>query len=224
MTMIEVYGWLCALAGMLAILPQVQRLVTTRTSAGLSLLMFQLTTGGVLAWVVHGINYGAANVIVPNAFVTLMNLSVLVLMQRDRGLSAARVWPLVGAIFAVATVVELTLPGGFFGLFVLVPFSIGLLAQLKDIIKATDLSGVSFPFLLANCGIQYMWATWGALAGDLSVVFCSGTLAVWTTLILAVYLVRNARLSRAAASEVTELAFDAEAGTVVEWKVPVTAA
>lgn len=221
MTMIEVYGWLCALAGMLAILPQVQRLVTTRTSAGLSLLMFQLTTGGVLGWVVHGLNYGALNVIVPNAFTALMNLAVLALMQRDRGLSPLRVWPLVGAIFAVVATVDLTLPGGFFGLFVLVPLSVGLIAQLRDLLKATDLSGLSFPFIAANCGIQFLWFVWGALAGDLSVVLCAGILAIVTTLILGVYLVRNSRLARASASDPASAELG---GTVVEWKVPATAA
>ena len=53
------------------------------------------------------------------------------------------------------------------------------------------------------------------------VVLCAGILAIVTTLILGVYLVRNSRLARASASDPASAELG---GTVVEWKVPATAA
>ena len=193
MTFLDTWGWVCALAGTLAALPQVLRLLRVRTSAGLSLLLWQLNLGAGIGWVVHGIAGGYANVTVPNVVISLTNVLILLLIQRDRGLSVRAVWPLGLAVAAACIAIELTLPSGAFGLFVLVPHSVGLLAQTRDLLRSPDLTGVSPVFLVAVASIQYLWFVWGVLVGDLSVVICASVLAVLGTVNLALYAVRSRR-------------------------------
>ena len=64
--MVVIWGWVCALAGTFASLPQVVRLLRAGTSDGVSLLMWQLLLGVGIGWTAHGFTVGHANVVVPN--------------------------------------------------------------------------------------------------------------------------------------------------------------
>ena len=64
--LLDVWGWVCAVAGPVVSIPQVARLLRSRTSAGLSLLMWQLNIACAVAWSFHGLRADAPNIVAPN--------------------------------------------------------------------------------------------------------------------------------------------------------------
>ena len=52
MVLVEIWGWVCGIASGLSALPQLSRLLKARTSAGLSLLSWQLNAGVLWGWTV----------------------------------------------------------------------------------------------------------------------------------------------------------------------------
>lgn len=74
--------------------PQVVRLLVGRTSAGVSLLLWQLLLGAGIGWTIHGVVSGHLNLVVPNVISVLLSTAVLAMIARDRRLPAGRVWPL----------------------------------------------------------------------------------------------------------------------------------
>ena len=186
-----VWGWVCAVLGTLAALPQLVRLIRVGSSAGLALPLWQLNFGAGIGWTVHGVTTGHLNMIVPNFLITLTNIAVLVLVQRDRGLRARAVWPLGLLIAALSIAVEFGLPAGWFGAFVLIPHSIGALAQTRDLARERDLSGVSAPFLVTAAVLQGCWLLWAVLTPDWSVIWASGVLIVISTANAAIYFIRR---------------------------------
>lgn len=186
-----VWGWACAVLGTLAAIPQLVRLSRVGSSAGLALPLWQLNFGAGIGWTVHGITTGHMNVILPNFLITLTNIAVLVLVQRDRGLQARAVWPLGLMVAALGVAVELGLPNGWFGALVLIPHSIGALAQTRDLVREPDLSGVSAQFLVNAAGVQAIWLVWAVLTPDWSVIWASGVLIVITTANVVIYFTRR---------------------------------
>ena len=56
------WGWACAVAGTALSVPQVVRLLSTGTSAGVSPLLWQLNVANGIGWTAHGLASGHANV------------------------------------------------------------------------------------------------------------------------------------------------------------------
>ncbi|QIK72102.1 hypothetical protein G7070_07240 [Propioniciclava coleopterorum] len=191
--MVVVWGWVCALAGSVVSVPQVVRLLRAGTSEGVSLLMWQLLLGVGIGWTSHGLLVGHANLVVPNVVSSILSILVLVMLQRDRRLSTARVWPLGLAVGAACIAVEVLGSAAWFGIVAVVPVAVGMFGQTRNLIRSPDISGISGAYLLGAFGLQGMWLSWAALAGDISTLICSSVVGVICGLNAALWLLRTRR-------------------------------
>lgn len=180
MSALEIYGWFCALVSAATALPQLIKLLRTRTSAGLSMLMWQLTFSVNMSWVVHGLMFKFWNLIVPNAIMGLCGVLILVQVMKDRTIPPLRVFLLPVAIFTVLASVDLTIGTVVFGVLISIPQLIGAIAQFLDLLRSRDIRGVSFPFLCYSLFVNLIWFIWGAWAGDAALMLAASSLGLMT--------------------------------------------
>lgn len=178
MTFWFLWGWLCAVLGSMMFLPQVVRLLRHRNPAGLSLLMWQLNTAAAVGWTLHGAHWGSWNVAVPNAIIAGCAALVVHMMQTSLRLPVLSVWLPVGAVASALVAIEFLTTPELYGLAVLVPQAFGLLSQSRDLLRASDLDGLSPATIALTAGIQYLWLAWALGTGDRSVVICASVLGV----------------------------------------------
>lgn len=73
-----------------------------------------------------------------------------------------------------------------FGTVVIFPLVIGLGAQTRDLLRSTDLSGLSPLYVIGTLVVQLMWWSWALAAWELSTLICAsavGTLALVNALL-----------------------------------------
>lgn len=178
MPFLEVLGWVAATLGMAAAVPQLVRLWRSRTSAGLSMLLWQLNVGGGLAWTLHGFHVGRLQLQVPNIVCTILFTGVLWFIVADRGLRLLPRLVLPVILAAGLFGLDLWLGPVAFGIVVAVPLMFGQLAQLKYMWDARDLSGVSVPTLVVNVVMQSLWLVWGLGVGEAAITVCAALMTV----------------------------------------------
>ena len=191
MELIVAWGWACAAAGSLLSLPQIARLLASRTSAGVSLLLWQLLFGGGIGWAFHGIVVSHLNIIVPNALSAALCALVLAMVARDRRLSAVRVWPLGLAVAAGLIGVELLGGAAAFGIVVVAPFLVGMAGQTRDLLRSPDLSGLSPLYVVGTLVLQLMWWSWALWVSELSILICSSVIGLVAALNVGLWLART---------------------------------
>lgn len=192
LTPLDILGWVAASFGMASALPQLFRLLRTRSSAGVSVSLFQLNAGATGAWAMHGIMVGVPQMQYPNLILTLSSLAVVVLVLRDR---QERLFPalLVPPLLSLALFSTDLLAGALvFGFVVAAPFVVGQVAQLREMMRSLDLTGVSLPFLSVAFFVQALWLTWGILYGETSITVCASLLGSLSLVNLVYYLTRRA--------------------------------
>lgn len=81
----------------------------------------------------------------------------------------------------------------FFGFAVAVPQLVGQFAQLRDLVTAPDVEGVSGGYLGLLLLVQSMWFGFGLFKPDWALITCAGGMTVFCIANLAVYLIRGAR-------------------------------
>lgn len=197
-TFVEIYGWMCAGAGSIAGIPQVLRLIKARTSAGVSLLMWQLNVAMGIAWAVHGFIVARMNVLLPNLLVAGLAAIVVWMIATDRALNHLRVWGLVVVTIVVLAGTEFGAGPVWFGLLLAIPAAFSFLAQLKDLMQRPDLRGVSLGTLAMLALVQAMWLSWSLIAGDISVTLVASVALVLTVANLVVFQIRGRTLRKAA--------------------------
>ncbi len=191
MTPLDILGWVAASLGMASALPQLFRLLRTRSSAGVSLSLFQLNAAATGAWAMHGFMVGVPQMQYPNMVLTLSSLAVCVLVLRDR---KERLFPalLLPPVISVALFgVDLLAGALVFGFVVAAPFVVGQVSQLRTMHASTDLSGVSPPFLTVAFVVQAVWLVWGILYGETSITVCASLLGTLSLANLAYFLHRK---------------------------------
>ncbi len=193
MDWLAVWGWVCAGTGAFIGTPQLIRVLRERTSAGMSLLMWQLNTAAGLGWTLHGLRTGAPNVIAANALVSIFAILITRMVADDRGIHPLKVWTLVAAVVAFLGAVEFLATPELFGLTVMVPLAVGMVGQGRDLLTAPDLTGVSPLYLVLTFVIQLMWGSWAWLAGDNAIVVCATILGVIGLVNLGLYARRALR-------------------------------
>ena len=80
--MTELIGYIAAFCTTFSFLPQAIRVIRTRHTRDLSLLMYVLFTFGVAAWLVYGILVSSWPVIVANAITLILALIILIMKLR----------------------------------------------------------------------------------------------------------------------------------------------
>lgn len=194
--LVVLWGWACAAVGTALSVPQVVRLLATRTSAGVSLLLWQLNVANGIGWTAHGLASGHANITVPNALSGLLALLVLALVVHDRRLPVLRVVVLPLLVGLLGVVVVLLAPAGGFGIFAAIPLAIGFGAQTRDLLTAADISGLSPLFVVGALVLQMMWWSWSFIVGEPSILICASIIGVVCAVNVVLLVLRHAGLLR----------------------------
>ena len=180
MDFVVVWGWVCALVGAVMSLPQIVRLLRSETSAGVSLLLWQLMLGSAIGWTAHGLASGHVNLVVPNAINTVLSAAVLAMVARDRGLGGARVWPLGLGVGTALVASEQLGSAALFGAVVIAPIVIGLAGQTRDLVREPDIRGLSGLYVVGAFVLQVLWWSWSLMSGDISTFICSTAVGLVT--------------------------------------------
>lgn len=194
---VDALGWAAAVFGASVALPQVVRLLRTRTTSGVSQIAWQLMLGTNIAWTSHGVLSGHANVWVPNLVMLCCTVTILSQIRRDRGLSLpALLAP--GLLLGLVTVgIDVTLGSVAFALAAFLPSALSQLAQLQGLILAPNIRGVSLPFLVMNVGNQILWFSWSVLVGEIAVTLCASSLGTMMALNMVWAMLRRGKFVRA---------------------------
>lgn len=194
--MIEAWGWVAAALGLAANLPQLIRILRARTSAGVSLRLWQVGAASTTAWCVHGYLVSAPQMQLPNLFMVAAALAIVYFVQKDRRQPVLPAIALPLAIGAALSGANLLWGPLVFGLLVAVPQLFGQFAQLREMITAPDLTGVSSGYLTLFLVVQTMWFIFGIMTTDWALRVCAGAMVVTCLLNLGIYLVRRRRAVR----------------------------
>ena len=191
MSFAVILGWTAAAFGAAISLPQLIRLLRTRTSAGLSVLMWQLLLTAGIGWTHHGFLTAQANIIVPNAIMAISSVAVLRLIQRDRHIPHARVWVLPLVLAAILIGIDLFIGPLAYGIATSIPQVIGAGAQLVDVIRSIDIRGLSPIYLVLAVVVQLLWGSWSLLVKDSSVTVSASANGTVVALTLIWYVLRR---------------------------------
>lgn len=189
--MFAVVGWLCAICGTCLVLPQFLRIVKSRSTAGVSLLSWQLWACVGLVWCVHGLVEQQVTMVLPNAASAAFATCILVMIYRDRRLGLVQL--LGGPIILVVLGILLRLVGGpiAFSVFMLLPQAIAVLGQFCELVRCPDLFGVSGAYLRAAVAMQTLWLLYGIVGEDIACTISSVMMVVLVSLNLGVYVLRR---------------------------------
>ena len=194
MTALDILGWVAASFGMASAFPQLYRLLRTRSSAGVSLSLFQLNAAATGAWALHGFMVGVPQMQYPNLVLMISSFAVCILVLRDRksSLFPALLLPPVisAALFGVDLLAGLLDDDGAHDLALL---GVGQISQLRTMHASRDLSGVSLPFLSVAFFVQGLWLVWGILYGETSITVCATLLGTLSLINLLYFLHRLRR-------------------------------
>ena len=188
---LDVLGWVAACTGMVSGLPQLVRLLRERTSAGVSLPMWQLNVAALYAWSCHGFHIGQFSLLLSNLLLAVTSTAVVVMICRDRGQSVLLklVPPLLLSAFLFG-VIDLLLGPLIYGLVAVVPLAVGQVSQFLDLRNSADISGVSGGFLAVNLLVQALWLVWALLMREHAVTAASTVMTTLTGINTAYYLWR----------------------------------
>lgn len=194
--MIEVFGWVAAAIGMASFFPQLIRIIRARTAAGVSLRNWQFLVGTQGAWCAHGFLVGVVQMQWPNLVMVLTALAIVVFIRKERGrpVLPALVVPLL--IIAALYAIDVFVGGAAFGLIVAIPQVGGQMAQLREILRSTDLSGISPGYLSINLLVNAMWTVFGFVTVEWALMVCATAMTVICSINLITYLTRRRRAGR----------------------------
>lgn len=166
MSLVELIGWFATCVGALLGLPQLVRLIRTRSVDGLSLVAWRAMLVLNLAWFAHGVRIDQLPQVVTNLVALAVTVPLLTLLVRSKGLPLVRTLApsLVAAALIIA--VDAYLGSLAFGLVAMIPGLFTNLGQTAELVRAPSVSGVAPLFLLLGWVNQCLWLTWALLVHD----------------------------------------------------------
>ncbi|MFZ1873139.1 SemiSWEET transporter [Serratia sp. D1N4] len=84
MEWISLIGYLAASLTTLSFLPQAIKVISTRNTQGISLLMYGMFVAGLLLWLIYGVLIGNMAVSLANLLTLLFALPILVIKYQNR--------------------------------------------------------------------------------------------------------------------------------------------
>ena len=186
---VELLGWAAAASLAAVALPQVIKLLRTRAIAGISPSAWQIVLGANLAWSAHGLFTDHPNIWVPNLIFLLCSTTILTQLARHSRRSIPRLFLPGLTLGSVAFALDVAAGPVVFAVAAVIPSATAQLVQLRELIVAPSIHGVSMPFLMLNVTNQCLWVCWALLAAETSVTIassCIGSLMTanlaWATL------------------------------------------
>ena len=169
---ISILGWAAALIGAVTTLPQLIKILRSGTTAGISLTNFQLLLANFIAWVGHGVIMARPYFWLTNACLLVINIVILRKIIVHRVLNPVTPW-IMGTIIGFALIGVDLWSHVAFGVLVLFPQGFGALAQVIDIARKIDISGLSGLYIFISFFIQLLWLIWALLARDTAVIMAA---------------------------------------------------
>ncbi len=84
MSIAEIVGYVAATLTTLSFYPQAYKIIKTRDTEGISLVMYSIINVGLVLWLVYGIMVGDKPIILANAFTLIASLTILFLKARSK--------------------------------------------------------------------------------------------------------------------------------------------
>jgi MtN3 and saliva related transmembrane protein len=92
MTLTDILGTSAALLTSVSFIPQVVKILKTRNTSGISLIMYALFVTGVACWLWWGLLLGQTPVVIANGATLVLSSAVLLLKIRAVVLGRERLW------------------------------------------------------------------------------------------------------------------------------------
>jgi uncharacterized protein with PQ loop repeat len=162
----ELVGWAATVLGTTLAIPQLLRLIRTRSVEGLSLIGWQALLTLNLAWTAHGIGIGQPAQILTNALALLTTVPILVLMARTIGRSTVAVLLPAIALGVAMIAFDLLLGSTAFGIAAILPSLVVSGGQTGELVRAETVRGVSPLFLVLGVVNLALWDAWAVLVND----------------------------------------------------------
>lgn len=171
-------GWVAAALASFVAVPQVVKLLRTRTTAGLSLSAWRLTLATNIAWTAHGVLTGYANIWLPNLIFLLCSVMILNQLRHDRGLTWSVTFGPSLALGLTTVGIDLLYGPIAFAIAAGLPAAAGQIMQFHELLLAPRISGVSLPFLALNTVNQGLWLSWALLVGEQSITMAASAMGI----------------------------------------------
>ena len=175
---LDLLGWAAALLASSVALPQVIRLFRTRGTGGVSVMAWRLTLAANIAWTLHGVQGANATIIVPNLLFMICSILILVQIGRDRNLPWISLFLPSAGLATVAATLDFGLGPIAFAIAAGLPSVLGQLMQLRELLLAPSIGGLSMPFLALNTLNQVLWLTWALLTHEQSVMLVASAMGL----------------------------------------------
>lgn len=188
--MFAAIAWACAVGGTALAVPQFARIIRRHSSAGVSLVAWQLWCTIGAAWAVHGAIGGSFGMFLPNAASAVLSTLIIAMIVRDRKLSLvdACTLPLIVATAAIA--LRIGVGPVAFSIFMLVPQAVAVLGQLADLVRSDDLAGVSGAYLHSAVAMQALWLSYGIFGNDVACTISSIMMIILVATNLVIFALR----------------------------------
>lgn len=192
-TLALIVGWLAAGLSCFISAPQLVRILRAGTTAGVSVLSWQLVLGGNLTWGVYGLMHGNVNQWLPN--VALVTITVVILSRFHREVGTSWLVLLApGILIALtSTVLEVTAGTVAFSIAAFIPAAVSLVSQLKVTATSEDVRGLSVANQWISLVNQSAWLLWAALIAERSVLLVGSASLVLIVANLSMALLRTTR-------------------------------
>ena len=82
MSTADIVGYFAATLTTVSFYPQAYKIIKTRDTAGISLVMYSVINVGLVLWLVYGIMVGDMPIILANSFTLVASLAILILKIR----------------------------------------------------------------------------------------------------------------------------------------------
>ncbi len=200
---LDILGWAAALLASSVALPQVIRLFRTRGTGGVSVTAWRLTLAANIAWTLHGVQGENPTIIVPNLLFMICSVLILVQVGRDRSLPwLPLLVPSLG-LAAITATLDFTLGPIAFAIAAGLPSVLGQLMQMRELLIAPMIGGLSIPFLALNALNQVLWLTWSVFAHEQSVTLVASAMGFLMALNLSWAWLRRTGRVRARLAEIS---------------------
>jgi uncharacterized protein with PQ loop repeat len=194
MTTTDILGWLAVVLSATMGLPQLVRLVRTRSVEGLSLTSWRLMLTMNTVWTVHGVVLHQLPMILTNFLVLFTTLPILVLLAREHGRGAVTTMAPSLALAAAMVAIDLTLGSAAFGV-VTTALAVSTAAgQSIALVRSPHVLGVSALFTVLAVVYQSLWVAWGLLVHDAGTIMAASAACVMVTFNVLWYVLRRCGL------------------------------
>ena len=189
--LVLIVGWLAAGLSCFISASQLFRILRAGTTAGVSVLSWQLALGGNLTWGLYGLLHGNPNQWVPNVGLVTITLIILSLFHPHVGTPWAVLLAPGIAIGATTTTLDHTVGTIAYSIAAFLPACISLLSQLKTTASSPDVRGLSLGNQWIMVANQSMWLVWAALINERSVLLVGSSSLVLIVANLSMALLRK---------------------------------